>query len=420
MVTTLPWATLEESARSAFAHGGAEPTLLAEPRTYAEAAAVLQAAANDGLAVVPWGGGTHQGLGNLPERAELVLSTRHLRALVEYEPADLTATVQAGMRFANLQALLAEHGQWLALDPPLLPGATVGGVFATNRSGPSRLALGTARDLLIGCHVANVGGTVSRAGGKVVKNVAGYDLDKLYVGAFGTLGVFVELNLRLAPLPQATAEVWLAFDSLQQAGAAARALVVSQLQPLAVELLHASVAQRLGAPARPCVVVRFGGYPSAVERQARQTQVLAQEHGCRRFEAPAQWAAVRDLALFPDFSLVVRASVAPAESAPIVERLEQALAGYEPAVWAHAGSGVAYAAVSRAADVPALRHALVSLRAQLERERGALVLEQAPAALRRELDAWGSAGQGLGLVQAIKRQLDPARTLNPGRLAGGI
>ena len=143
----------------------------------------------------------------MPRRLDLLLATTGLNRVVEYEPADLTVTVEAGMRFSDLQALLAEQGQFLALDPAAEPEATIGGLIATNASGPLRFAYGTARDLVIGTRVANPDGTLTRAGGRVVKNVAGYDLNKLYVGSLGTLAVIVELSFKLAPIPPALATV---------------------------------------------------------------------------------------------------------------------------------------------------------------------------------------------------------------------
>src|ERR687883_1494657 len=151
-----------------------------------------------------------------PRRLDQIIETTGLNRVVEYEPADLTVTVEAGMRFAELQQRLAEEGQFLALDPPAAEGATIGGVIATNASGPLRFAYGTARDLVIGTRVANPDGTLTRAGGRVVKNVAGYDLTKLYIGSLGTLGVIVELSFKLAPIPPVLSTVVGSFGGLEQ------------------------------------------------------------------------------------------------------------------------------------------------------------------------------------------------------------
>lgn len=212
-------------------------------------AAILAAANSDGRAVAPIGGGTQLALGMPPRTVDIALDTTGLDRVVEYEPADLTVTVEAGMRFDALQKLLGEQGQFLALDPPAVEGATIGGLIATNASGPLRFSSGTARDLVIGCRVANADGVLTRAGGRVVKNVAGYDLDKLYIGSLGVLGVLVELSFKLAPLPPATGSVVGAFGSALGAREALREVVRSPLTPLAVELVSPALASLAGLSA---------------------------------------------------------------------------------------------------------------------------------------------------------------------------
>src|SRR5919202_2765316 len=192
---------------------GFSPAETVSPATAEEVAAALKAADDAGQAVAPVGGGTQLDLGMPPRRLDRIIETTGLDRVVEYEPADLTVTVEAGLRFADLQKTLSEQGQMLAFDPPAAPEATIGGLVATNASGPLRFAHGSARDLVIGTRVANPDGALTRAGGRVVKNVAGYDLNKLYVGGLGTLGVIVELSFKLAPIPPASATVVGSFGS---------------------------------------------------------------------------------------------------------------------------------------------------------------------------------------------------------------
>src|SRR5215213_1167805 len=189
-----------------------------------EAAGALAAAAALGQAVTPVGGGTALNLGNPPERVDCILSTEHLAGIIDYEPTDLVLSVGSGARFGDVQAVLAEHGQRLPLDPPGGTDATIGGLIATGRWGPLRYSAGTLRDLLIGISLAHPSGTVSKAGGMVVKNVSGYDMPRLYLGSLGTLGVVVSANFKVLPRPRAEATVIAAFDGPATAFSVASAL----------------------------------------------------------------------------------------------------------------------------------------------------------------------------------------------------
>ncbi len=180
---------------------GVQPLVVAEPSSAETLAALLAFADGEGLRVLPRGGGTHTGMGFPPTGGEIALSLAALNAIIEHAPHDQTVTVQTGLPLARLQAHLARTGQWLALDPPLRPGATVGGLIATAVAGPRRLRYGGVRDQILGVQVALADGTIARGGGKVVKNVAGYDLPKLFTGALGTLGVVLSASFRLYPLP---------------------------------------------------------------------------------------------------------------------------------------------------------------------------------------------------------------------------
>jgi glycolate oxidase FAD binding subunit len=392
------------------------------PRSAAELAEALQAADAKGDAVAPVGGGTQLDLGMPPARLDLVIETTKLDHVVEYEPADLTVTVEAGIRFAELQTLLAEQGQFLALDPPSAPGATLGGLMATNASGPLRFAYGTARDLVIGTRVANPDGHVTHAGGRVVKNVAGYDLNKLYIGSLGTLGIITELSLKLAPIPPATNTIVGRFASSEfdAVRGIIDALVHSPLSPLAIELVGPGAAAASGLPEAMLVVFRVGGYPQAVERQVRDLSALLNQHNGQRVDrTDGAWddlAGMRVSAQRRD--VVVKAAVPLAESTRVVEILERRLAGLDPHVWAHAGNGVAYAAC----HAPSAPDVLRELRAEVGAlgENASLVIQRCPTILKRALDVWGDPGSSVGLMRALKAKLDPNNTLNPGRYVGGI
>jgi glycolate oxidase FAD binding subunit len=398
---------------------GISPQERISPATADELAAALKAASDAGKSAAALGGGTQLDLGMPPKRLDLLIATSRLDRVVEYEPADLTVTVEAGMRYAELQRVLGEQGQFLALDPPAADGATIGGVIATNASGPLRFSYGTARDLVIGTRVANADGTLTRAGGRVVKNVAGYDLNKLYIGSLGTLNIIVELGFKLAPIPPAAESVIGQFADLEAAHNVVNAVVHSSLSPLAIELLGPGAASAAGLPNSNLLVFRLGGYPQAVERQARDLASLIGQHGGNRVDASTDvWADLARMRVAARQRAVVLKAAAPiSASTTLVDILSRRLQGLEPLVWSHAGSGIAYAA-SNSLDaelLAALRREITALGTN-----ASLVIERCPTVLKHAVDVWGDPGASVGLMRAIKAKLDPNGTLNPGRYVGGI
>jgi len=389
---------------------GITPTTQATPATADELAKAVREADESGQAVAPVGGGTQLQLGMPPRRVDLALLTTGLNHIVEYEPADLTVTVEAGMRFADLQAALGEHGQFLALDPAVDSNATIGGIIATNASGPLRFSFGSARDLVIGTRVANPDGSLTRAGGRVVKNVAGYDLNKLHIGGLGTLGVIVELSFKLAPIPPALATVVGQFSSLDGVGEAVGSVLHSSLSPLAIEVL--GDAKQLA--------FRVGGYEAAAERQVRDVrQLLVANGGVPQDASPTVWdeiAATRREAM--QRPVVVKAAAPIAQSVALVRLLGEHLQAFAPVVWAHAGNGVAYATC----DAPSDPSVLGGLREAVQKlgSNASLVIVRCPTAWKSGLDVWGDPGTSVALMRAIKDKLDPRGTLNPGRYVGGI
>jgi glycolate oxidase FAD binding subunit len=232
-----------------FAVDGVKPQVVALPGVVDDVAALLNIASERHLAVLPVGGCTELELGQPPERYDLAICTVRLNALLEHEAADLTCSVQAGMPLAALQQYLTAKGQFLALDPPNAERATIGGILAANASGPQRLRYGAARDLVIGLRVALGDGTIARSGGKVVKNVAGYDLNKLYIGSLGTLGIIVEANFKLIPRPERQETLLVSFENAPAAMETVIALLSSVVTPTAIELLDPAAQRHLSEQA---------------------------------------------------------------------------------------------------------------------------------------------------------------------------
>lgn len=419
--------SLADPSLAARAVAGMTPRSVERPLTGEAVATALHHAGRAGLAVVPWGAGTKQGIGNPLRAYDVALDLSALDAVLAYEPADLVVTVQAGIPLARLGERLTASGQFLALDPPHVEQATLGGTLSTNMSGPSRLLYGTARDLVLGMRVATAGGELIKTGGQVVKNVAGYDLNKMYVGALGTLGVIIEVTLKVHPVPKAEATVVATFPELDEAHTVAGKLFRSVLYPRAVELVRAPLEEAPdSAPAGTWrVLVWAAGSPTTVARQTRDALAWCQEAGAtdtsqlQGNEHAAIWQSVREFGRnLAAGAALVKLTCLPSQLAQLATSIDLALnerqAG-SAAILMHAGSGVMYA-ILPAASAEQLQAVL-----QLPRALGgSAVMEQAPLELKRGLDVWGPKRDDFHLMQALKAQFDPHSTLNPGRFVGGI
>ena len=411
---------------SPFVVEGRTPAAAVFPGTVDEVAGVVQQAAAAGATILPWGGGTAVAVGEPSSRAGIVLGLRRLDRLVEHEPGDLTATAQAGLTLGALQAALRERGQWLSLDPPEAERATVGGLIAADASGPRRHLYGTVRDLLIGLTVVTADGAIVRGGGKVVKNVAGYDLPKLFIGSYGTLGIVVEVTFKLRPRPDDERLVAARFDRLKDGGAAVRALLASDLIPNAVELLDGAAAAALGLPAAAALVVGFDGLPEQVQWQATELAALLGPLGGRDVTPlpPAAWPRLATLAreAFASPAALMTFSVLPTLVADTIEQAAAAARqrGLKTAWTAHAGVGAVTGALLADREAAAVATVLLEWRAIARAGGGHASLAWAPLAVKSQVPVWDDAGPAGRIMQRIKAQLDPDNVLNPGRFVAGI
>jgi glycolate oxidase FAD binding subunit len=378
--------------------GGVVPHEVVRPSSVDEVSEVLRAAAADGRTVVPVGGRSKLGWAAPPESCDLVLDLTGLDRIVEHVAGDLTVVAEAGVRLADLQSALAGAGQQLGLDPPE-DGATLGGVVSADASGPRRLRYGTTRDLLIGITVVLADGTVAHAGGKVVKNVAGYDLGKLFTGAHGTLGVVTSTTWRLHPVPPARRAVTLELPDASAAGPLAVALARSTLTPSAVELTGTA-----GGAAR--LVVLFESIAESVADQARSAVALL--GGGEESEDPPADLGRRPGG--PD-DVVLRLAHVPAALSAVLDGLPAGTS-----LSAHAATGVTHVALPAAAAADVLPR----LRAALAPHDGSAVVLHAPEDARAALDHWGPVGDALDLMRRVKERFDPGRRLSPGRFVGGL
>ncbi len=413
---------------------GRAPEAVVLPGSKEEVAAVLLAAGAADLPVTPWGGGTKMGIGAPPQRLGLVLGLKRLNRLLEHEPGDLTATAQAGMTLGALQRELGTRGQWLSLDPAHADEATLGGIVSSNAAGPRRHLYGACRDLVIGLTVVTAAGTLVKGGGKVVKNVAGYDLPKLFVGAFGTLGVIVEATVKLRPRPDADRMVVARFASLKEAGSAARAVMGSDLLPSALDLVDGETlrALELGGPDGAALLIGVDGIAEQVHWQCTEVERMLRLQGlvdARVLDADARDAAWRargglGRGAFPETAAVMKWVVLPAQVADVMEQgMGVALrAGLPVALAAHAGVGVVEAVLAGGdgADATKVSDVLIEWRTLVRAAGGQALVESAPLAIKERVPVWDDLGPALRIMQRIKSQLDPSGLLNPGRFAGGI
>ncbi|HVO22150.1 MAG TPA: FAD-binding oxidoreductase [Candidatus Margulisiibacteriota bacterium] len=415
----------------AYAIAGRTPRQVEYPATIDELGRSVAAAHAANLAVVPVGNGTQLHIGRAPTRYDLALSTQRLNRVLAHAAADMTVTVEAGITLADLNATLAAARQRLPLDPPHPERTTIGALIATDASGPLRLLHGKVRDLLIGITVVLADGTLAHGGGRVVKNVAGYDLMKLFTGSFGTLGIVVEATFKLRPLPEQEMVCVLPAETTDGAFGLAVELLRTPVAPQYVEALSRAGATCVGLDG-PAIVIGCGGI---AEEIAVQRHRLAESSGrrlrvCSASEAERLYAALRD---FPtdarrpgtrdaDSGCGCILSVRPSQLASLVRSIEEAATRrrVEAAILSHVGNGVAVIRCVDVADSAALPSFADWLRRTVRAAGGWTFFDHLPGSLVRDIDPWDADPPGLALMRGIKQTLDPSGCLSPGRFVGGI
>src|SRR5574337_165298 len=412
-----------------YAVDGKAPKAVVFPANVQELSEVMKFAFSERVSVVPWGSGTKIGLGGIPARVDLVVGLTRLNQIIDHEPGDLTATLQAGTPLREVQTSLRGSSQFLPFDPARSEQVTIGGILATNASGPWRHRYGTARDLVIGIRVVHADGTITKGGAKVVKNVSGYDMNKLYIGSLGTLGIIIEATCRLYPLPPVE-RTWIAWFQTGDAAARALAQVLhSTIVCTRIELLSSVAAQSVGRQVgcdvptgAVAAALSVGSVPEAVATQiAALRQLCHQEGAVAGFlvEGSAQdsrWKAICDFPLASgcDRSRVtLKASVLPTHVIDIIH-LAETLArnfGLESAAISEAGCGIVRLywmdmPGSVEPDPISIAKGVEDLRNRVARHGGSLVILSAPPAIKAGVDVWGPVGTALPLMQKLKQQFD--------------
>ncbi|MEF3273607.1 MAG: FAD-binding oxidoreductase [Chloroflexus sp.] len=379
---------------AAYALNGQQPRQVAQPTTIAEVATLVTEAASTHTAIVPWGAGSRQSVLDPPLRYDLALDLRRLDRLVEYQPADLVVMVEAGCALGTVQAILAQHGQWLPWDPPVPATATIGGLLATAAWGPLRLGYGSPREWLLGMQVVLGDGRMVRSGGRVVKNVAGYDTHKLHVGAGGTLGVIVAATFKVASLPERMASLQLTCPTLEAAFRAAVHIRQPPLQPVALTIRVTDTV---------ILVARFAGVAAAVERQlALATAACAQVGDVTPITSDqALW---QSLGLMPAADQILLRVGVPDGALELAAEAVQQVAPPDLAIFP--GLGLIMARWPNIGADHVLR-----LRQTLTAAGGYAVVEHGPTGI----DRWGPPPPTIDLMRALRQRWDPAGILNPGR-----
>ena len=436
-------AIIPQEQLAEYAIEGIAPQAALRPGDRQATSEIMQWASSQRIPVFPRGGGTQLALGNVPEEVGLVLDLRQQSRLLDYQPADLTATVEAGITLEQLQRALATDGEFLPLEAPLAEASTIGGILAANTSGPLRYSYRQPRDWLIGISVVGSDGTETKAGGKVVKNVTGYDLNKLYTGSFGTLGVIVEATFKLSPYPTGHGALVARFPGLSEAIAASTKLLRQLFRPQGVQVIDIQAVQSINSNralleqpgnGQALALAFFSGRPKAVKRQLEDSTGLFRESGAvevtamNEDEGQSLMKGVCDLGWAEDARpyLSIKANVPPLALAGMINRcLQDSPPGLAPGVLADPGFGQVRlfwwsGSVSDWLDDGSALQAILKIRGIAREAGGHAVVEFCPLTLKKQIDVWGDQPGGIEIMHRIKQKFDPLGIMSPGRFVGKI
>ena len=425
--------TESAAAQSEYGVDGLRPALVVAPGDRQQISEVIRAAGQANAGIISWGGGTMMGRGQIPAAYDIALMLGRVREIVDFDVANLTVTVQAGLPLSQLQEHLAQERQFLPLDPFWPERASAGGTVAANASGPSRLRYGAARDLVLGMRVVVATGEMIHVGGKTVKNVAGYDLSKMFIGSYGSLGIITEVTFRLLPQPQHKRALRIVFAALGDAQKFAMRILDSELLPTTLSILNGPGSNSItGADPETCnLVMGIEGSTETVERQVKQMAVLAGSAGASSIQAldgpelDALLSAVRDFAptawqAHPE-GMALTANLPISRTAEVVSEWKQSAAdlGLTVSCVIAAGVGTVQGQTTAAAtsQLVALYNSLV---AAAERVGGHCALDRAAPQVKEQVQVWSTPREEWRLAQALKQKFDPQGLFNRGRFVGGI
>lgn len=413
----------QENIKNAIAPG-TTPAGIAYPHTQTELAEIMTTADRHQWRILPCGSGSKIDWGGLVQNINLIISTQHLNNIIDHAAGDLTITVEAGIKLIEIQKILAQANQFLALNPAYPNTATLGGIIATADSGSLRQKYGGVRDQLIGFSCIRSDGKIAKAGGRVVKNVAGYDLMKLITGSYGTLGIISQVTFRVYPLPETSQTVILTgeAEAIYQAN---QTLLNSALTPTAIDLISPQLNNKLGWSKKPenlGLIVRFQNIAESVKEQSDrlaevgqklglQVQIFSDNHENNLWELlPEQIVTFP-----PDTAIICKIGVIPSEAVKTLQKLDTLFQGLG---FIHAGSGLGK--IYFPANTNDVGDRLSKLRDFCQSNNGFLTILTAPKTIKEKLDIWGYNGNALNLMRQIKNQFDPKNLLSPHRFINGI
>ncbi|OBQ28915.1 MAG: glycolate oxidase [Aphanizomenon flos-aquae MDT14a] len=387
------------------------PSCVVYPHSQAELAAVITTANSHQWRVLTWGSGSKINWGGLAENIDIIVSTEHINQLIEHAVGDLTVTVEAGMKFAQIQEILAKSGQTLALDPAAPELATIGGIVATADTGSLRQRYGGVRDQLLGITFIRADGEIAKAGGRVVKNVAGYDLMKLFTGAYGTLGIISQVTFRVYPIPESSGTVILT-GKPEAISQAARTLHGSELTPTQADLLSNKLLTNLDLGTGIGLIARFQSISESVQEQSKRLLLIGEKLGLQG----VIYSGNQEIDLWQQLpkqiydhltesTITCKIGVLPTAAVEILNYMEVGLI--------HISSGLGLVRLEKEEQI-------LPLRSLCQANSGFLSVLSAPVEFKKRFDVWGYNGNALAVMRGIKEQFDGNFILSPGRFVGGI
>lgn len=411
----IPWEELGQTVqeRVGLTIDQTHPSYMVYPQTQEELSGIIATANSNRWRVLTCGGMTKINWGGLTS-TDIIVSTEHINKLIEHAVGDLTITVEAGIKFREIQEILGNRGQTLGLDPAFPEHATIGGIVATGDTGSLRQRYGGVRDQLLGITFVRADGKIAKAGGRVVKNVAGYDLMKLFTGAYGTLGVISQVTLRVYPLPETSGTVILTGQP-EPISRVAKILQSSQLTPTQADLISHGLVSQLGLGDGIGLIVRFQSIESSVQQQLQRCSTMGKELGLtstvylgnQTKQEASLWQQLPELIYNCGHNgeITAKIGVLPTAAVSIISQIHYGLI--------HLNSGLGLVRLEN-------ENPVLTLRSLCQENLGFLSILSAPVTIKKNMDVWGYNANSVEIMRRIKQQFDPNSILNPGRFVAGI
>lgn len=410
------------------------------PSNKEEISRTVRLATSKNFSIIPWGGGTKIDIGNIPKKLDLILSLKRLDKIVEHDPLNLIVTVEAGTSLAKAQNHLSKDRQFIALDPPFSKEATIGGIISTNSSGPKRYLYGTCRDFMLGLEIVLSNGDIVKTGGKTVKNVTGYDMNKLFIGSFGTLGIITQATFKVLPLPEDEKIIILSFTNLKDLISLIKDILKSVLVLSSLEILNPLASNIIINNQREItlhegtynLVIGVEGAREAVKREISDIIVMGEEKGISQFHVLQGDEMKKLIKSFSNLTTIVhsqysdfikcKASILISKVYDMIQISEGLAEKYnlECGITSHGGSGIVYIYFLTKSSNGNLKDIIFELSEETKKLEGSLVVERAPSELKKEIDVWGNPEDSFEIMRNLKNQFDSKGLLNPGRFLRGL